>query len=55
MQQVPFTTDTSQLPQMGFELNGMRSRVESVNKFCDQIASGISEAKAALVKAKEDK
>ena len=32
----------------------MRSKVESVNEFRDQIASGISEAKATLVKAKEE-
>jgi hypothetical protein len=53
-QQVPFMTDTSQLPWMGFEPNRPRSRVESVNEFRDWIASSISEAKAALVKAKEE-
>jgi hypothetical protein len=38
---------------MGFELNGRRSADESVNEFRDRIAAGVSEAKAALVKAKD--
>jgi hypothetical protein len=38
---------------MGFEPNGRRSADESVNEFRDRIAAGVSEAKAALVKAKE--
>ncbi|KAJ7812553.1 hypothetical protein B0H14DRAFT_3879608 [Mycena olivaceomarginata] len=46
-------TDTGRLPQMGFELNSMRSANKSVNKFCDWIAAGVSKAKAALVKAKD--
>jgi hypothetical protein len=53
MQQVPFLTDTGQLPRMGFEPNSMRSADESVNEFHDRIAAGVSEAKAALVKAKD--
>jgi hypothetical protein len=61
-QQVLFMTDTgrlpgaaqARLPRMGSEPNRPHLKVESVNKFCDRIASGISEAKAALVKAKED-
>jgi len=53
-QQVPFMTDTGRLPRMGFEPNGVRSKVESVNEFRDRIASGVSEAQAALVKAKEE-
>jgi hypothetical protein len=48
-QQVPFMMDTSRLPRMGFKPNGPHSKVESVNEFCDQIASSISEAQAALV------
>jgi hypothetical protein len=40
MQQVPFMTNTSQLPQMWFEPNGLCLKVESVNKFHDWIASG---------------
>jgi hypothetical protein len=53
-QQVPFMTDTGCLPRMGFEPNGRRSADESVNKFRDRIAARISEAKAALVKAKDE-
>jgi hypothetical protein len=53
-QQVLFMTDTSRLPRMGFKPNGMRSANESVNEFCDQIPAGVSKAKAALVKAKDE-
>ena len=53
-QQVPFMTDTGRLPRMGFEPSGVRSGVESANEFRDRIASGVSEAKSALVKAKEE-
>jgi hypothetical protein len=52
-QQVPFMTDTGRLPQMGFEPNGRRSADKSVNEFRNRIAAGVSEAKAALVKAKD--
>jgi hypothetical protein len=51
MQQVPFMTDTGRLPQMGFELNGMRSANKSINEFGDRIAAGVSKAKAMLVKS----
>jgi hypothetical protein len=54
MQQVPFMMDTGRLPWMGFEPNGMRSADESINKFRDWITAGVSEAKAALVKAKDE-
>jgi hypothetical protein len=53
-QQVPFMTDTGRLPWMGFEPNGRCSADESVNEFRDQIAAGVSEAKAALIKAKDE-
>ena len=53
-QQVPFMTDTGRLPRMGFEPSGARSGIESVNEFRDRIAFGVSEAKSALVKAKEE-
>jgi RNA binding activity-knot of a chromodomain len=53
-QQVPFMTDSGRLPRMGFEPNGLRSELEDVNEFRDRIASGVSEAKAALVKAKDE-
>jgi hypothetical protein len=39
---------------MGFEPNGRCSANESVNKFRDQIAARVSEAKAAIVKAKDE-
>ena len=39
---------------MGFEPTGVRSHLEDVNEFWDRIVSGVSEAKAALVKAKEE-
>ena len=39
---------------MGFEPNGVHSGLEEVNEFCDRIASGVSEAKAALAKAREE-
>src|ERR1700712_580298 len=47
-------TDTGRLPRRGFEPNGLCSKVESVNEFHNRIASGVSEAQAALVKAKEE-
>jgi hypothetical protein len=54
MQQVPFMTDTGWLPQIGFEPNGMRSADKLVNEFRDQITAGVSEAKATLIKAKDE-
>jgi hypothetical protein len=54
MQQVLFMMNTGCLPQMGFEPNGMHSANESVNKFRDQIAAKVSEAKAMLIKAKDE-
>jgi hypothetical protein len=54
MQQVPFMMDINQLPQMGFEPNGVPSANESVNKFRDCITAGFSEAIAVLVKAKDN-
>jgi hypothetical protein len=53
-QQVPFMTDTGRLPRMGFEPNGMRSADKLVNEFRNRIAAGVSEAKATLVKAKDE-
>jgi hypothetical protein len=52
-QQVPFMMDTGHLPQMEFEPNSTHSTEESVNEFHDQIAAGVSEAKAVLIKAKD--
>ena len=39
---------------MGFEPTRARSKVESANEFHDRIASGVSEARSTLVKAKEE-
>ena len=47
-------TDTGRLPWLGFEPDGLHLRMETVNEFHDWIASGISEARSALVKAKEE-
>jgi hypothetical protein len=52
-QQVPLMTDTSHLPQMGFEPNGIHSADESVNEFHNWITTRVSEAKAALIKTKD--
>jgi hypothetical protein len=52
-QQVPVMMDTGRCLWIGFKPNGLHSAVESINKFCDQITSGVSEAKATLVKAKD--
>jgi hypothetical protein len=52
-QQVPFMTDTGRLPQMGFELNSMCPADKSINKYHNQITARVSEAKAALIKAKD--
>jgi hypothetical protein len=54
MQQVLFIIDTGPLPQMGFEPNSMRSADDSINEFHHWIAAGVSEAKATLVKAKDE-
>ena len=53
-QQVPFMMDTGRPPRMGFEPDGPRSHLEEVNEFRDRITTGVSEAKAALTKAKEE-
>jgi hypothetical protein len=53
-QQVLFMTDTSRLPQVRFKPNGARFANKSVNEFHDRIAAGVSEAKATLVKAKDE-
>jgi hypothetical protein len=52
-QQVPFMMDTGGIPWMGFKPNSMRSADESINKFHNQIAARVPEAKAALIKAKD--
>jgi hypothetical protein len=53
-QQTPFMADVGRNPRMGFEPREVRSRLESVNKFCDRMEKGLDEAKAALNKAKDE-
>jgi len=53
-QNVPFLLDTGRIPRMGFEPNQRRSHVESVNEFTDRMKDTLEEAKAALVKSKDD-
>jgi len=53
-QQTPFMVDTGRHPRMGFELQQLRSHVESVNEFKDRMARGLEEARAALTKAKDE-
>ena len=53
-QNVPFLLDTGQIPHMGFKPDQQQSHLESVNKFKEQMESALKEAKAALVKSKDD-
>ena len=53
-QNVPFLLDTGRVPHMGFEPDQRRSHVESVNKFKERMEDALKEAKAALVKSKDD-
>ncbi|KNZ72728.1 hypothetical protein J132_01932 [Termitomyces sp. J132] len=50
----PFFLDTGRHPRMGFEPQAHPSENNSVNKFVNQMRRAQEEAKAALVKAKED-
>ena len=52
-QQTPFLLDSGQHPQMGFEPQPP-AQMELVNKFTNQMKFTLEEAKAALVKAKDD-
>ncbi|KNZ73129.1 hypothetical protein J132_01209 [Termitomyces sp. J132] len=54
MQMIPFFLDTDRHPHMGFELWACPSENNSINKFVDQMKRAQEEAKAALVKAKEN-
>ena len=54
MQHTPFLLDTGRMLQMGFELNVVASHVESVNDFVSRMKSMMDEARAALLKAKDD-
>ena len=53
-QHPPFLLEASHLPHMGFESDQRPLKVESVNEFRDWMKSTLEEAKAALVKSKED-
>jgi transposase InsO family protein len=53
-QHTPFLLDTGRSPRMGFEPNQRPSRLETVNEFTDRMKTTLDEAKAALVKSKED-
>ncbi|KAG5734195.1 hypothetical protein E4T56_gene1192 [Termitomyces sp. T112] len=50
----PFFLDTGRHPCMGFEPQACPSENDSINKFVNQMRRAQEEAKAALVKAKED-
>ena len=52
--QTPFMLDTGRHPRMGFEPQQNPSRLETVNEFKGRMESSLSEARSALVKAKED-
>jgi hypothetical protein len=53
-QHPPFLLETGQLPWMGFEPDQLPSRMESANEFTDRMRNTLEEAKAALVKTKDD-
>jgi hypothetical protein len=52
--QTPFMLDTGRDPRMGFEPQEAPSLLESVNEFKQRMEESLSEAKAALVKSKQD-
>ena len=54
IKQPPFFLEYGRLPQMGFEPNQHPSRIESVNEFTERMKNTLEEAKAALVKSKDD-
>ena len=53
-QQTPFVLDTGRNPRMGFEPRQPPSRLPEVNRFVAGMKAGIEEAKAAIVKAKDE-
>jgi len=53
-QHPPFLLEAGRLPRMGFEPDQRPSRLESVNEFTDRMKSTLDEAKAALMKSKDD-
>jgi hypothetical protein len=52
--QSPFMLDTGRHPQMGFEPHQPPLHLESVNEFKERMEESLSEARAALTKAKDD-
>jgi hypothetical protein len=46
--------DPGRHPHMGFKPQQAKSKLELVNEFTDQMAKGLDETKAALVKAKDE-
>ena len=50
----PFMLDTGCHPRMGFKPHQPPSHLESINEFKERMESSLSNAKAALVKAKHD-
>jgi len=54
MQQPLFLLDTGRIPCMGFEPSQASSRLETVNKFMEQMKSATEEAKSAIRKAQEN-
>jgi len=53
-QHPPFLLETGRLPRMGFKPDQRPSKIESVNEFTERMRSTLDEAKAALVKSKDD-
>jgi transposase InsO family protein len=53
-QHPPFLLESGRLPRMGFEPDQPPSRVETVNEFTNRMKETLEEAKAALVKSKDD-
>ena len=53
-QNVLFLLDTGQVPRMGFEPDQQQSHIESVNEFKERMEDALKEAKAALVKSKDN-
>ena len=53
-QQTPFVLDTGRNPRMGFEPRQPPSRLPEVNRFVAGMKESLEEAKAAIVKAKEE-
>ena len=53
-QNIPFLLDMGRIPQMGFEPEQLRSCLESVNKFKEQMKDALTEAKAVLAKSKDE-